>query len=91
MGKAGHDAHVADKRLADYRSDAAVREFFARHQAALAEVLPGNIAAEIKVRQALAALHKQSGEDRLGEYLVQSTLDGTRPPRWPGRPRKAAR
>jgi hypothetical protein len=87
VGKPGKDAHLADKRLANYRTDIWTQEFFQRHQNNMAPAIKQVVDAEIAARKALAMADRRLGTDTLAEYLAE-TLDGRRPPVHPGRPRK---
>jgi DNA invertase Pin-like site-specific DNA recombinase len=91
VGRPGDDAHLADKRLSDYRGKSEVREFFARHHKRLTRAILKTIAAEIEVRMSLAAIDKTLGGNRLAAYLAEETLDGTPPQVRTGRPRRISR
>jgi hypothetical protein len=86
VGRPGNDAHLADKRLSDYRTDLLVREFYQRHHDTIRPAVLEAIAAEAEVRRAMAECDKHAGENNLEEYLAEGTLDGCRPPVRTGRP-----
>jgi DNA invertase Pin-like site-specific DNA recombinase len=90
VGKPGPNPHLADKRLCEYSSNPAVREWSAWHTETLRPAVQEAIAAEIAVRESLARSDRELGRNRLREFLETETLDGTPPPpRKGGRPRKA--
>jgi hypothetical protein len=91
VGKPGADAHLADKRLCEYPSNPAVREWAAGHTETLRGAIQEAVAAEMKHRETLAATDRELGGNRLQRFLDTATLDGTPPPaRKGGRPRKPA-
>jgi hypothetical protein len=90
VGKPDADAHLANKRLCDYSSNPAVREWSAWHTETLKPTVQEAITNEIAVRETLARSDREIGGNLLQQFLAQDTLDGTPPPpRKGGRPRKA--
>jgi hypothetical protein len=78
------DAHLAGKRLSDYRSDAGVREWFAGLHSEAGPLWVAALADEEAYRKELRA----KGEDVLRVYVDGYSLDGLMPPARVGRPRK---
>jgi hypothetical protein len=83
---AGWDSHLADKLLSNYRTDPATRDFFDGLHAEARPLWLRAVAEQMDYRAELA--RRNDGAEALALYLDGFTLDGVRPPRRPGRPRK---
>jgi DNA invertase Pin-like site-specific DNA recombinase len=80
VGEPGKDAHLADKRLYEYRTSRAVRAFFARRKKTMDAAIIQAVEAEIKMRKAVAKADETFGRNDLQKYLSEEALDGTTPP-----------
>jgi hypothetical protein len=64
LAEPGNDAHLADKRMANFRDDKLTRDFFDRHLKNMGPAIQDVVVAEIEIREAPAVVRKQTEKAR---------------------------